>query len=27
VATYRTDRHGTVSLTIDGGRMRVETER
>jgi competence protein ComEC len=27
VATYRTDRHGTVSLTIDGPEMRVDTER
>jgi competence protein ComEC len=27
VDTYRTDRHGTVTLTIDRGRMRVETER
>jgi competence protein ComEC len=27
VPTYRTDRHGTVSLTIDAGEMRVDTER
>jgi competence protein ComEC len=27
VTTYRTDRHGTVSLTIDRGEMRVDTER
>jgi competence protein ComEC len=27
VETYRTDRHGTVSLTIDRGEMRVATER
>jgi competence protein ComEC len=27
VATYRTDRHGTVSLTVDGAEMRVDTER
>jgi competence protein ComEC len=27
VATYRTDRHGTVTLTIDAGEMRVDTER
>jgi competence protein ComEC len=27
VATYRTDRHGTVTLTIDRGEMRVGTER
>jgi competence protein ComEC len=27
VDTYRTDHHGTVTLTIDGGQMRVETER
>ena len=27
VETYRTDRHGTVTLTIDQGAMRVATER
>jgi competence protein ComEC len=27
VETYRTDRHGTVSLTVDAGELRVETER
>jgi competence protein ComEC len=27
VETYRTDRHGTVTLTIDGGEMRIGTER
>jgi competence protein ComEC len=27
VETYRTDRHGTVSLTIDADEMRVDTER
>jgi competence protein ComEC len=27
VETYRTDRHGTVTLTIDQGDMRVDTER
>jgi competence protein ComEC len=27
VQTYRTDRHGTVSLTVDAGDMRVDTER
>ena len=27
VETYRTDRHGTVTLTIDAGEMRVKTER
>jgi competence protein ComEC len=27
VDTYRTDRHGTVTLTVDGGEMRVDTER
>jgi competence protein ComEC len=27
VETYRTDRHGTVTLTIDRGEMRVATER
>ncbi len=27
VATYRTDHHGTVTLTIDRGQMRVDTER
>jgi competence protein ComEC len=27
VETYRTDRHGTVTLTIDAGEMRVSTER
>jgi competence protein ComEC len=27
VATYRTDRHGTVSLTLDRGAMRVHSER
>jgi len=27
VETYRTDHHGTVTLTIDGGEMRVSTER
>ncbi len=27
VRTYRTDRHGTVSLTVDRGEMRVQTER
>ncbi|HEV2875189.1 MAG TPA: MBL fold metallo-hydrolase, partial [Thermoleophilaceae bacterium] len=27
VETYRTDRHGTVTLTIDSGEMRVDTER
>jgi competence protein ComEC len=27
VETYRTDRHGTVTLTIDAGKMDVETER
>ena len=27
VETYRTDRHGTVALTIDQGEMRVDTER
>ena len=27
VETYRTDRHGTVTLTIDAGQMRVDTER
>jgi competence protein ComEC len=26
VETYRTDRHGTVTLTIDRGEMRVDTE-
>jgi competence protein ComEC len=26
VETYRTDRHGTVTLTIDAGEMRVDTE-
>jgi competence protein ComEC len=26
VETYRTDRHGTVTLTIDKGEMRVDTE-
>lgn len=26
VDTYRTDRHGTVTLTIDAGEMRVDTE-
>jgi competence protein ComEC len=26
VETYRTDRHGTVTLTIDQGEMRVDTE-
>jgi competence protein ComEC len=25
--TYRTDRHGTVTLTIDRGEMRVQTKR
>ena len=27
VATYRTDRDGTVTLTVDAGQMRVDTER
>ncbi len=27
VETYRTDRHGAVTLTIDAGQMRVDTER
>jgi competence protein ComEC len=27
VETYRTDRHGTVTLTIDAGQMRVDTGR
>jgi competence protein ComEC len=27
VETYRTDRHGSVTLTIDRGEMRVDTER
>jgi competence protein ComEC len=27
VQTYRTDHHGTVSLTVDGGQMRVDAER
>jgi competence protein ComEC len=27
VQTYRTDRHGTVTLTVDRGEMRVQTER
>ena len=27
VPTYRTDRDGTVTLTVDRGEMRVETER
>ena len=27
VRTYRTDRHGTVTLTIDRGEVRVDTER
>ncbi len=27
VETYRTDRHGTVTLTVDEGRMHVDTER
>ena len=27
VETYRTDRHGTVTLTIDKGEMRIDTER
>ena len=27
VRTFRTDRHGTVSLTIDGGALAVDTER
>ncbi|HYP48415.1 MAG TPA: ComEC/Rec2 family competence protein, partial [Thermoleophilaceae bacterium] len=27
VRTYRTDRHGTVTLTVRGGKMRVESER
>ena len=27
VATYRTDRDGTVTLSIAGGRMSVDTER
>jgi competence protein ComEC len=27
VATYRTDRHGTVTVTVDEGEMRVNTER
>jgi competence protein ComEC len=26
VPTYRTDRHGTVSLTVEDGRMSVATE-
>jgi competence protein ComEC len=26
VETYRTDRHGTVTLTIDQGEMRIDTE-
>jgi competence protein ComEC len=25
--TYRTDRHGTISLTVEDGRMSVSTER
>jgi competence protein ComEC len=27
VRTYRTDHHGTVTLTLDGGEIQVETER
>jgi competence protein ComEC len=27
VTTYRTDRDGTVTLTVENGAMRVETER
>ena len=27
VRTYRTDRHGSVTLTITGGDISVETER
>jgi beta-lactamase superfamily II metal-dependent hydrolase len=27
VPTYRTDRNGTVTLTVDRGEMRVQSER
>jgi beta-lactamase superfamily II metal-dependent hydrolase len=27
VRTYRTDRDGTVTLTVDAGEVRVDTER